>query len=123
MNNPNFLKIQVLVILCLMVSFQAAHAAGIKERMKQRLPAIAELKANGYIGENNQGYLGYVTASRPGQDVVAAENKDRRAIYNHFAKQQNTTLETVEKIQARRKAQKAKPGQFFQNPDGAWQKK
>ncbi len=116
------LKISLLVSLALLFVSQAA-IAGIKERMNARLPVIADLKTKGIIGENNQGYLGFVTENRTQQALIAAENKDRKAIYSYFAKQQNTTLETVEKIQAARKAKKAKPGEFVQNPDGAWVRK
>jgi len=48
---------------------------------------------------------------------------NRKAIYTHFAKQQKTSLEVVEKVQARRKAEKADPGEFYQNPDGMWVRK
>ncbi|SDT84825.1 YdbL family protein [Desulfobacula phenolica] len=123
MNMRNILKIYVLLMVCFFISFQVAFAAGIKERMKQRLPAITGLKAKGIIGEDNRGYLGFVTAARELEDVIAAENQDRKAIYTHFAKQQNTSLEVVEKIQAKRKAEKADPGEFFQNQDGSWHKK
>jgi uncharacterized protein YdbL (DUF1318 family) len=123
MNIRNMTKIFVLLIVCLIVSSQFAFAAGIKERMKQRLPAIADLKANGIVGENNKGYLGFVTGKKVQEDVVAAENKDRKAVYGYFAKQQNTTIDVVEKIQAKRKADKTKSGQFFQNDAGAWIKK
>ncbi len=116
------LKIYLLIIICLFVSTQMA-SAGIKERMKERLPAIAALKSQGIIGENNRGYLGYVTGKRAQEDLIAAENKDRNAIYNYIAKQQKTTVNIVEVNQAKRKAQKAKPGEFFQNPDGTWQRK
>jgi uncharacterized protein len=123
MNICKIFKIHLLLILCLIVSSQLALAAGIKDRMKQRLPAIADLKTRGIIGENNSGYLGFVTTARDKQDVVTAENKDRKAIYTHFAKQQNTTLNVVEKVQANRKAQRTKPGEFFQKPDGLWHKR
>jgi hypothetical protein len=81
------------------------------------------LKTKGIIGENNSGYLGFVTTARDKEDIVTAENKDRKAIYTHFAKQQNTTLDVVEKVQANRKAQRTKPGAFFQKPDGSWHKR
>jgi len=119
----NIFKLHILIIVCLMVSSQFALAAGIKERMKQRLPVIADLKAKGVIGEDNKGYLGFVTGERAQEAVIAADNKDRKMIYSHFAKQQNTSLEVVEKVQAKRKAERAKPGEFFQNLDGSWQKK
>ncbi len=121
---PNtIIKTYIIVIVCLIFTSQIAFAAGIKERMKARLPVIVDLKAKGLIGENNQGYLGFVTAIKAEEAVIAAENKDRKAIYSHFAKQQNATVDVVEKIQAKRKAEKTKSGQFFQSPDGAWVKK
>ncbi|WP_299977385.1 YdbL family protein [Desulfobacula sp.] len=123
MNIRNVFKIHVLIIVCLVVSSQFALADGIKERMKQRLPVIADLKAKGIIGEDNKGYLGFVTDTRVHEGVIAADNKDRKMIYSHFAKQQNTSLNVVEKVQAKRKAERAKPGEFFQNPDGSWHKK
>lgn len=116
-------KIYVLILACLMLSSQLAFANGIKERMIQRLPLIADLKTKGIIGEDNHGYLGFVTATKVHEDVIAAENNDRKAVYTHFAQQQKTTVDVVEKIQANRKAEKANPGEFFQNPDGAWIKK
>ncbi len=91
--------------------------------MKERLPVIAELKKKRIIGENNRGYLMFVGDAKEKENIVGAENKDRKTIYAYFAKKQDTNLEVVEKIQAKRKAGKAKPGQFFQKPDGAWHKK
>ncbi len=123
MNIRRIFKLYVLIIISLMISFQFAFAGGIKQRMKQRLPAIAALKTKGIIGENNRGYLGFVTKTRAKEDVIAAENKDRKKVYNHFAKQQKTTLDFVEKIQAKRKADRVHPGEFFQKPNGTWVKK
>ncbi len=115
------LKICLLLILCLFVT-QVAFG-GVKERMKERLPVIAQLKTKGIIGENNQGYLGFVSGTRENEALIAAENKDRKAVYTYFAKQQNTKLEVVEQVQGKRKAEKAKPGEFIQNAGGSWVKK
>jgi uncharacterized protein len=123
MNIRRIFNIYILIIISLVISSQLAFASGIKERMKQRLPAIAALKTKGIVGENNRGYLGFVASTRVQEDVIAAENKDRKAIYNYFAKQQKTTIDKVEGIQAKRKAAKAKSGEFIQKPDGAWMKK
>ena len=123
MNIRRIFKLYVLIIITLMVSFQFAFAGGIKKRMKLRLPAIAELKTKGIIGENNRGYLGFVTGSRAKKALIAEENKDRKKIYIYFAKQQKTTLDTVEKVQAKRKADRVHPGEFFQKPDDTWVKK
>lgn len=123
MNNRRFFKLYVLIIIALMISFQFAFAGGIKQRMKQRLPAIAALKTKGIIGENNRGYLGFVTKKKAQEDVIAAENKDRKKVYTYFAKEQETTLDIVEKIQAKRKADRTSSGEFFQKPNGTWVKK
>ena len=123
MNIRRIFKLYVLIIITLMISFQFAFAGGIKERMKLRLPAIAELKAKGIIGENNKGYLGFVTGSKAKKALIEEENKDRKKIYIYFAKQQKTTLDTVEKVQAKRKANRVHPGEFFQKPGGTWVKK
>ncbi|WDP88745.1 MAG: YdbL family protein [Desulfobacter sp.] len=100
-----------------------AWAGGIKDRMKQRLPAIAALKAKGVVGETNQGYLGFVTGNRSGADVVAAENKDRKAVYSHIAGQQGVSVELVQKRRAKVLADRADPGEYVQNASGAWVKK
>ena len=123
MNIRRIFKLYVLIIITLMISFQFAFAGDIKQRMKKRLPAIAELKKEGIIGENNRGYLGFVTKARAKEDVIAAENKDRKKVYTYFAKQQETTLDIVEKIQAKRKAGRTSSGEFFQKPNGTWVKK
>ncbi len=123
MGQHRIIKIWVLALVCLMVSSGTVWGQGIKERMKQRLPVIADLKARGIIGETNKGYLGYVGDAREKQTVIAAENKDRKAIYAYFAKQQKTTLAVVEQIQAKRKAEKANSGEYIQTADGKWVKK
>jgi len=123
MNIRRILKLYVLIIITLMISFQFAFAGDIKKRMKQRLPAIAALKTKGIVGENNKGYLGFVTKARAKENVIAAENTDRKKVYTYFAKQQKTTLDIVENIQAKRKADRTSPGEFFQKPNGTWVKK
>ena len=113
----------IIVVFCLVASSQTAFAQGIKERMKSRLPVIADLKTKGIIGEDNKGYLAFVGNKRAQEQVIAAENKDRKAIYTYFANQQNTSLSVVEQIQAKRKAEKANPGEYIQNAKGQWTKK
>lgn len=123
MNIRNIFKIHILIILCLMIAPQFVFAGGIKERMKQRLPVIVDLKIKGIIGENNKGYLAFVTDKRAHEDVIASENNDRKMIYEHIAKQQKAPLELVEERRAKQIADRAKPGEFIRKPDGSWYKK
>ncbi|MCG8687440.1 MAG: YdbL family protein [Desulfobacterales bacterium] len=116
-------KIILFLVAVFFVFTGITWAGGIKERMKARLPVIHDLKTNGIVGETNTGYLGFVTAKKAKADVVAAENKDRKAIYKHIAKQQNVSLELVQKRRAKALADRAKPGHFYQNDSGVWVKK
>mgnify|MGYP001043457721 CR=1 FL=1 len=123
MNYKKILIVNVLVLLGVLAVIGTSMADGIKERMKQRLPAIVELKAQGIVGENNQGYLAFVTGQKSQEALVADENKDRKSIYTYIAKQQNTSLDLVEQRRAIALAERAVSGEFFQNADGTWVKK
>ena len=123
MNGRILWKIIPLLMLFLLLLSPCALADAVKDRMLQRLPAIADLKIKGIIGEGNRGYLGYVTGNRVMEDVIAAENADRKTVYEIFAKQQNTSLDVVETVQGARKAEKTNPGEFYQNREGQWVKK
>ena len=60
----------------------------LKQQMLARVPEINALKNQGVIGENNQGLLEFRGSSQPNKGLIAAENKDRKAVYNAIAKQQ-----------------------------------
>lgn len=95
-------------------------ADDIKTRMKDRLPVIVELKTQGIVGENNMGYLEFVGDKKAKPDVVAAENEDRKTVYEAISKQQETTAELVGKRRALQIAQKANPGEWVQDESGKW---
>nr|WP_321399163.1 YdbL family protein [uncultured Desulfobacter sp.] len=118
--------IKLLIVMTLALSFAlcgAAFADGIKSRMTQRLPQIVDLKNRGIVGETNTGYLGFVSAKREKQDVVAAENEDRKAIYNQIAAQQNVSVELVQKRRADALFSSGINGHYYQNQAGEWIKK
>ena len=117
------IMVTALVLINLLVFSGIGAAQGIKERMKQRLPAIVDLKARGIVGENNQGYLAFVTGKKAQENIIASENQDRKTIYSHIAKQQNTSLKLVEKRRAIQLADRAKSGEFIQKSNGTWVKK
>lgn len=118
--------VKSIIVMTLALSFvlcSAAFAGSIKQRMKQRLPQIVALKNRGIVGETNTGYLGFVTAKKEKQDVVAAENKDRKAIYNQIANQQNVSIQLVEKRRAAALFSSGTTGYYYQNEAGAWVRK
>ncbi len=100
-----------------------AFAQDIKARFKDRLPQIIELKSKGIVGENNQGYLEFVGNVRHLQDVVDAENRDRRIVYEEIAAQQGTTVQMVGQRRALQLRDLAKPGEWVQDDAGRWYRK
>jgi len=116
-------KILTFVLIGTFVTGVSAFAADIKTRMKNRLPVIKELKAKQILGEDNKGLLQFVGAKREKEDVVAAENKDRKTVYAAIAKQQGTTAELVGKRRAVQIAKKASKGTWLQDAGGNWNKK
>ena len=113
----------IIILSVILLSATLAFTQDIKERMKNRLPIIIELKNNSTIGENSLGYLEFVGAAREKQDVVRAENKDREAVYKAIAGKQKTTVEKVGKRRAEQIAQKADPGDWLKNEKGEWYQK
>jgi hypothetical protein len=101
----------------------SAYCGDIKDRMKDRLPRIIELKAAGIIGENDKGLLAFVGGDRQEQDLVDAENKDRLLVYSAIAKQQGTTADVVARRRALQIAENAKPGEWLQDASGKWSRK
>lgn len=100
-----------------------AFGQGMRDRMKNRLPVLIELKAAGIIGETSQGFVAFVGTEKKEQAVVDAENSDRCQVYEAIAKQKNTTPELVGQRRALQLAERAKPGEWLQNADGKWRQK
>ena len=118
------LKALFVYLICFSVTLGSiAWAGGIKERMLQRQPVILELKDKGIIGETVNGYLGFVSSQHTGEDVVSAENQDRKEIYTRIAQQQNLSLDLVATRRGQQLIERTSPGHFFQNASGAWVKK
>ena len=113
----------IIILSVILLSATSAFTQDIKERMKNRLPVIIELKNNGIIGENSLGYLEFVGAAREKQEVVMAENKDRETVYKAIAGKQKTTADKVGKRRAQQIAQKADTGEWLKNEKGKWYKK
>ena len=105
------------------LSVDSGSAQDIKARMKERLPQILALKTKGLVGENNQGYLQFVGATKEHEDVVSAENADRRTVYEAIAKQEGTTAQFVGKRRALQLVGQAHAGDWVQNDAGQWVQK
>ena len=123
MKNKVYKIVISLLLAGVLVAGTSALAESIKSRMKNRLPAIAALKDKGIVGENNRGYLQFPGSAKKNEDIVNAENADRKKVYAAIAKQQGANRGVVEKRRALQIAQKAKSGHWLQDEAGKWYQK
>jgi uncharacterized protein YdbL (DUF1318 family) len=110
-------------ILGIMITDVYSASDSIKQRMISRLPVIKALKDQGVIGENNTGFLEFVGNRKDKADVVAAENQDRKSVYEAIAKKQGTTADVVGKHRAAQISEKARTGEWLQDANGKWYQK
>ena len=123
MNAKAFGVVVISFLAVLFATLAPSSADDIKARMIQRLPVIGELKAKGIVGENTSGYLEFTGTNREKNDVVTAENDDRRSIYGTIAKQEGATIEFVGKRRAQQIAKRANKGEWLQDESGKWHRK
>lgn len=121
--NKKYLLTIPLIAFVLFLFSSAGLAQSIKERFKERLPKIIELKNEGIIGENNQGYLEFIGAEKKMEPLVRAENRDRQLVYEKIAERENTTVEKVGRRRAIQLRELAGPGHWLQDGNGNWYKK
>lgn len=116
---------------------QVAHAQELKTtspvvrdlatRMRDRHPQVEALKNSGALGENNRGYvhlfdhesLDTAEKRNDAQQLVAAENADRKALYREIAelnKEARVSVTQVERIYAQRRLDRGRSGERFQLP-------
>jgi len=99
------------------------------ESRRNRNAQIEQAKARGCIGETSQGSV----EARPGQGcsgevtgLVAAENADRTFIYDTLMQQNNIPAGDAPRVRAafaKVNRDRAKPGEWVQQPNGQWVKK
>jgi uncharacterized protein YdbL (DUF1318 family) len=99
------------------------------ESRRARFPELSSAEGNGCIGENNQGLV----EPRPGQScpanvaaLVAAENRDRIALYRTLVEQNSMPPADIARVQAafgKINREQAAPGTWVQQENGEWTRK
>lgn len=95
----------------------AAHAASA---------AIESAKASGIVGEQVDGYLGFVSGAAPDaalQAEVDENNIQRRNLYTQTASQQGVSVDAVAQIAGAQQVERAPAGQYVKDSTGAWIRK
>ena len=96
------------------------------EGRKARYAELRGLKADGKVGEDNQGLVEGMVGDAPVEQLVRAENDDRLVIYRAIVEQNQLGadgLALVKKAFAEVQREKAQPGDPIQLPSGDWAKK
>ena len=123
MKRKTIFAILPVFVLGILITNAYPSSKEIKQRMITRLPVIKALKGKGIVGEDNRGYLQFVGKKKEKEEVVTAENKDRKLVYGAIAKQQGTTAEVVGQHRVVQIANKAQPGEWLQDANGKWYQK
>ena len=94
------------------------------QNRQARYEQLQTLKAQGILGENNQGF---VTALKPeGGTAAASENQDRQVIYQAIVQQNNLPASGIAQVEAAFASvqrEKARPGDSIQTASGQWVQK
>ncbi|MEI6437496.1 MAG: DUF1318 domain-containing protein [Candidatus Omnitrophota bacterium] len=93
------------------------------ESRKSRFSELKALKAQGVVGENNHGYVQALSGGSDAKALVAAENKDRKFVYQAILEQNGLdagALETVEMVFGKVQRGKASSGEKVQDENGNW---
>lgn len=119
--NPLRIVLSLFVLCALLVASLSANPV---DRMRERQPAVDEMKLAGLVGENNRGFL----ESREDLDearaaLLQAENADRREVYAMIARRTNSTAAEVGQQRAIRIAQQARDGVWLEDARGRWYRK
>lgn len=86
---------------------------------------LTTAKAQGWVGEQGNGYLGLVRNDAPAdlKALVTEVNGQRKAEFTQIAAKNGITEAEAAKVFAREAAARTLPGNYIQNPAGGWAKK
>jgi len=81
---------------------------------------LAQAKAQGWIGEQMDGYLGIVKPGAPAdvKNLVDAINSQRHAEYERIARKNGVGIDEVARVTANKVIKQTPAGQYVQTPSG-----
>jgi len=99
-----------------------ALATPLPAGAQARDPVYAAARAQGQVGEQPNGYLGFVTAPSPElRKAIEDINIKRRAVYADKAAAAGATVEEYALTSGCLLIAHTTPGEKYQAPDGSWQ--
>ncbi|TVM00725.1 MAG: DUF1318 domain-containing protein [Candidatus Brocadia sp. WS118] len=119
----SFLIVMLIGVVLMCNASRAQDLSAIKIQMEKRRSLIVELKHKEIVGEDMMGYLQFIGGKREKEDIVQAENQDRRTVYEAIAKKEGATTEQVGQRRALQIANQARKGVWLQGQNGKWYQK
>ncbi len=90
---------------------------------RDRFARLKSAKAQGFIGEDNQGLVQALGGGSAAQQLAADENRDRETIYQAQIAQRGLPSEAIHTIRAtfaQEQRERAESGEKIQLPSGEW---
>ena len=90
---------------------------------RSRYDQLKALKAQGVLGENNEGHVAVLTGDADAEKLAAEENNDREVIYKAIVEQNKLGRDAITTIRTtfgEVQREKASAGEKIQNPAGEW---
>ncbi|PSW05334.1 YdbL family protein [Photobacterium lipolyticum] len=86
---------------------------------------LQQAKAQGLVGETNNGYVAVVTSNAPDEvnKLVAEVNAQRQERYKEIAMSHDLSITEVGQLAYKKAVEKTLPGHYYQNTAGKWVKK
>lgn len=86
---------------------------------------LQEAKAEGLVGEQRDGYVGFVVNNVPAEvrSLVQDVNNQRRQRYQQIAQQNGISIEQVAALAYERAVEATASGHYYQNAGGSWVRK
>jgi hypothetical protein len=108
---------KTLIKVCLLSLFLLVHGAFAAD--------LKTAKDQGWVGEQNNGYLGLVKSGAPAdvKALVADVNGQRKAQFAQIAAKNGIAETEAAKVFAREAVARTTSGNYVQNPAGGWVKK
>ncbi|MGM0425515.1 MAG: YdbL family protein [Thermodesulfobacteriota bacterium] len=115
----------LLVLLCAATAVQAQDKDQVVQSMKDRHPDLQQAKDQGLVGEAWNGLVAVVQDDVPQeiQELVQAENKDRKQLFKIISQETGTSVQEVARQNRIRMYRLAKDDHFLQDQDRNWVRK
>ncbi|ABL99686.1 YdbL family protein [Shewanella amazonensis] len=84
---------------------------------------LQQAKSDGFLGEQQNGYLGLIKDNPEARALMEEVNTKRRAHYEKIAAKNKIATSDVAKLAAEKAIKAADKGHFIQDPSGKWIKK